>query len=148
MGRYLASSSAGQMALPCFLCPRERLEGIKECDDRTGKTWQQRGGKCISRIERSQQMERHLLAPVYLDFLLLPINNPVLVDSTVRIEFQLDLAVTTLINTARRQDLHDQLGCCMEMSRLVQGAGQTLTADPDHIRRHVVIVGKDHARRL
>jgi hypothetical protein len=31
----------------------------------------------------------------------------------------------------------------MEMSCLVQSAGQTLTADPDHIRRYVVIVGKD-----
>src|SRR5215813_7909487 len=93
-------------------------------------------------------MERHLLALVHLDFPLLPIDNPVLVDPTARVEFQLDLAVTTLLSTARRQDLHDQLGCRMEMSRLVQGAGQTLTADPDHIRRHIVIIGKDHARRL
>ncbi len=41
-------------------------------------------------------MERHLLALVHLDFPLLPIDNPVLADPTARVEFQLDLAVTTL----------------------------------------------------
>ena len=93
-------------------------------------------------------MERYLLALVHLDFLLLSIGNPVLADPTARVEFQLDLAVTTFFSTTRGQDLHNQLGGRMEMSRLVQGDGQTLAADPDHIRRHIVIVGKNHARRL
>jgi hypothetical protein len=33
---------------------------------------------------------------------------------------------------------------CMEMSGAVQGWGQALMADPDTIRRDVVIIGKDH----
>ena len=52
------------------------------------------------------------------------------------------------MSPARGQDLHDRLGCCMEMSRLVYGTGQTLAAEPDHIRHHIVRVDKDHARRL
>ena len=78
---------------------------------------------------------------------LLPIDNPVLAHPTARVEFQLDLTVTALVSTARGEDFHDQLGCRMEMSRLVHGAGQTIAADPDHIRRHIVIVGKNHAGR-
>src|SRR5262249_18465320 len=33
------------------------------------------------------------------------------------------------------------------MPGVVQGVRQALTADPHHIRGHVVIVGKDHTRR-
>ena len=81
-------------------------------------------------------MERYLLALVHLDFLLLPIDTPGLADPTARVEFQLDLAVTTFFSTARGQDLRNQLGGRMEMFRLVQSDGQTLAADPDQIRRH------------
>jgi hypothetical protein len=35
----------------------------------------------------------------------------------------------------------------MEMSGTVQGWSQALMADPDTVRRDVVIIGKDHPRR-
>ena len=56
-----SSSSPVQMASPRLCVPRERLEGIKECYNRTGKTWQQRGGKDMVKNNFPDYLSRSIL---------------------------------------------------------------------------------------
>lgn len=92
-------------------------------------------------------MQGELLAPVYLDLLRTPINNPVFQHSTTRIELEFGLAVTSLVGRAGREYLDDELGGGVEMAFRSECSGTAGLADPHHIWYDVVVIGEDHARR-
>jgi hypothetical protein len=93
-------------------------------------------------------VESLLLAAIHFHLPLLPIDYPVFQDATAGVEFQLHLAIAAFVRTAGREYLNYQLGRRMEVPSLVKCRGQALVADPHHIRGHVIIVSKDHPRRL
>src|SRR2546427_13271412 len=97
-------------------------------------------------MERCDQVEGELLTPVYFDLPRTPVNDPVCQDPTTRVQLEFCLTIPSLIETPRREDLHHQFRRGMQMPVRSQGRGAPVVANPYHVRSHIVIIGKDHAR--
>src|SRR5262249_37253267 len=76
-----------------------------------------------------------------------PINDPVFLNASAGIEFELGLLITIFFRLARRKDFDDQLRSDYEMTCLLSAALESFKADPDYIRNYVIIFGKDQSRR-
>lgn len=101
--------------------------------------------ECIGTIQRGKQYELGLSAAVHFYLLLLPVNEPIFLYATARIELQFYLAVALLIYRARRDHFNNEFRRSMELAIFSQRSRQVVMTYPHDIRRHIIIFGKDHA---
>ena len=57
-------------------------------------------------MQRGDQVEGELLTPVHFDLSCTPVNDPVFQDATTRVQLEFCLAIASLIETSRREDLN------------------------------------------
>jgi hypothetical protein len=96
-------------------------------------------------IKGSNEDKAKLSPSVHLNVLAAPIEDPILFDPAFGIELPLGFTIAPHICKSRRQDLDDQLGRCPQVPCRICGHRQPSVADPDHIRSHRILGGKDHA---
>ena len=77
---------------------------------------------------------------VYVDDPPRPVDDPVFVNSTPGVEFQLGSAVALDIFRSRREHLHNQLGRGIELAARAQDRCEPFRAGPDDVGRDITTI--------
>jgi hypothetical protein len=66
--------------------------------------------------EVAYKLEGHTYAPVDLDLMLFPVNDPVFAHRSAGVQTELDLSVSASVGGSGGEDLDDKLRCCMKLA--------------------------------
>src|SRR5258706_9270343 len=92
-------------------------------------------------------MQRHLLMAVDFHLTPAPIDDPIFEHASARVELELGLAIPALILRSWREHLDREIGGGVQLTIGIERRHQALLADPDNIRRDIVVISKDHTGR-